>query len=1312
MRAFILKGVVASLLLCIVTTVATAGDWPMWRYDEQRRAVSPDGLSENLYLQWVRELPEPMRAWPFQWDDAGKLAFDVSWEPVAAGTTLVVGSNVSDSITAYDTRSGSELWRFYANGPVRFAPVIHEGRVYAGSDDGFLYCLDLDTGGLLWRFHAAPYERYILGNARMINTWPVRGAPVIRDDTVYFAAGVFPFMGTFMYALDAETGSVIWENSGTGSMFHRHQHGGAFAFGGVSPQGYLVATEKLLLVPGGRTCPAAYDRATGTFVYFHQGNEIIGKGAGGYGVWAHAGWFHNPSTAARLMYAVEDGAQWGEVPVDVVCDAHMAGIDGDELVAYASEPNVLEVEITDRLGQGAVQKKYKLVELFRADLPSGLTKLHIQAGDRFYASGSDGLVAAIDVPEGDGDARVSWQARVEGTPWSMLAADDRLLVVTEEGDVFCFGPEEREVTRHAVDGVIDRPRDSWAQRVANVLDASEPTGFALVLGAGSGRLVHELVGQSDLHVVVVEPDAERADQMRRRFDDAGYYGRRVAVLHADLADVQLPPYFASLVTAEDLTALSIGPDSLGREQTAGRILEVLRPYGGAAWLPLSEQQHQVISRWAASEVTGAQIARVGDLTAITREGPLAGAGKWTHQYADSANSGVAWDSLTRAPLGLLWYGGGYNNHNALPRHQNGPVPHVVGGRLIILGPDTISARDVYTGRELWIRDLPGVGHAFTSLEHEELLAAGEHPYFPNQPGANYVGSNYVSVEDAIYVGYQGGCLKLDPKTGETVAEFRVPGREGGEDGEMSWGFVVHEDILVTGADPQIFDDRPIGDEESWNATSSERLAVMDRHSGELLWQIDAKIGFRHNAIIAAAGKIFLIDGLSRQQLGMLERRGEAPDVHAQLMAFDARSGERLWTRNSDTFGTWLSYSEEHDTLIQSGRHGARKPLPDEPRERMLAHRGSTGEVLWERSAEYSGPIALRGDQIITGRGEPAIDLTTGENLMRRHPLTGMEIPWTFKRSYGCGTQNVSEHLITFRSAAAGYYDLARDGGTGNFGGTKAGCTNNLVVGDGVLNAPEYTRSCFCSYQLQTSYGLVHDPDVEMWTYMDFQRGAGALQRAGINLGAPGGRLDDTGTWWMEFPYSGSSALELPIEMSAVHGARWEPRPFIRHSSRVEDAGSGIDWVCASGVEGAAELRVAVASEDDVKPVTYTLRLHFAEPGEAAEGQRTFSVRVQDREVITDLDVVRQTGGANRGLVQEVTGVEASEEIRLALLPSRGAQYPPVLCGIELVREDSAQPGTAQNEADATIDWADAAPPTWTERIASALRSLPFATWLR
>ena len=52
-----------------------------------------------------------------------------------------------------------EKWKFYTEGPVRCAPACWRGRVYAGSDDGYLYCLDGQTGHVVWKFRGAPTDR-------------------------------------------------------------------------------------------------------------------------------------------------------------------------------------------------------------------------------------------------------------------------------------------------------------------------------------------------------------------------------------------------------------------------------------------------------------------------------------------------------------------------------------------------------------------------------------------------------------------------------------------------------------------------------------------------------------------------------------------------------------------------------------------------------------------------------------------------------------------------------------------------------------------------------------------------------------------------------------------------------------------------------------------------------------------------------------------------------------------------------------------------------------------------------------------------
>src|SRR5262245_22843080 len=167
---------------------ARAADWPMWRHDARRGAASPQQLPDKLHLHWIHELPALKPAWP----DQPRMKFDACYEPVVLGKLLFFGSSRDDSVTALDTRTGHQVWRTWLDGPVRFAPLAWEERLFVCSDDGYLYCLEAATGKRLWRFRGGPTDRKILGNERLISTWPARGAPVVADDTVYFAASIWP----------------------------------------------------------------------------------------------------------------------------------------------------------------------------------------------------------------------------------------------------------------------------------------------------------------------------------------------------------------------------------------------------------------------------------------------------------------------------------------------------------------------------------------------------------------------------------------------------------------------------------------------------------------------------------------------------------------------------------------------------------------------------------------------------------------------------------------------------------------------------------------------------------------------------------------------------------------------------------------------------------------------------------------------------------------------------------------------------------------------------------------------------------------
>ena len=411
--------------------------------------------------------------------------------------------------------------------------------------------------------------------------------------------------------------------------------------------------------------------------------------------------------------------------------------------------------------------------------------------------------------------------------------------------------------------------------------------------------------------------------------------------------------------------------------------------------------------------------------------------------------------------------------------------------------------------------------------------------------------------------------------------------------------------------------------------------VFDRHEGSIRWQRDAVLNFRHNNIALGAGKLFCIDGLTDARRKALEKKGVGiGDGEPTLYALDITTGREIWKTRRDVVGTFLNYSVEHDILIQAGSR-YRDRAPDENGKGMVAYRGKTGRVLWKSDREYNGPLLIRRDTILTnGSGGMAINIHTGE-------ATG----WTYRRMYGCTTAIGSEHLLTFRSGAAGFNDLLNNSGTGNIGGFRSSCTPNLIPANGVLNAPDYTRTCTCAYQLQVSLALIHMPEAEMWTF-GAKSGEGGF---GLNLGAPGDRRAPDGTLWLDSPSVGG-----PSEKVSVTFEPEAPVRFRLHSSKVEEA--PLPWVASSGLRGIRKITVDVG---DNKP--RRIRLHFMEPDEATT--RRFDVAIQGKRVLKGFDVAREAKGPLRGIVREFTATPTGDEIEIELDPVRGV---PLLSGIEIL----------------------------------------------
>lgn len=1113
------------------SAMGAGGDWPMWRYDAGRTAASPLELPARLQLQWKREMAAPRPAFPHD----PRLRFDVSYEPVAAGSLLFVPSMVSDSVTALDTRTGQVRWTFFADGPVRFAPVAWEGKVYFVSDDGCLHCVNAEEGRLLWKFQGLPAERMayrFLGNERLISRWPARGGPVLADGTIYFAAGIWPCEGVFVYAVDARTGRQTWANRDGGLIKDSQLDHGDRRDGGLAPQGYLAAIGPRLVVPCGRALPAFFERKTGAMEPYTSGWG--GRIALAKGCWYACGlgdylfqsgdvyaWNQSvtPDRAASRpgdLVRVEDLARQMKVSQDTVTrwiqqfSLQTVTQEGKQLVrlqnpapitylswwtqskstpARPGERHTLETRtrlqvdpanvkelgvfrefvltaeavyyscpehqdakrITDedRRAPGAVESTEikacdltrapqwdavcqggwggRLVEWQVADLaplwsiPSKL-HLHIKAGPRLY-TGGPGLVAAIDIPKPGQQPKISWQTSIDGTPARMLAADDRLFVVTKEGSLYCFGAEQTQPKTYAVEQGRGAPQsDQWTAKAADILKQSGVSdGYCLALGLGTGRLVEELVSQSKLDIIVLEPDAKQVDVSRRKLHAKGLYGSRVHVIPAAWTSLRLPPLLASLVVAEDLQEATFKSSSAATERLFGS----LRPYGGTACLPLSPERHAAFApRVNEAKLAGAQVKRHGDWTLLIRAGALPDSADWTHENGDAAGTFASQDRGARPPFAVLWFGGGVDR--VIPCLQ-GPAPRIAGGRMFLRVGNDLHAADIYTGRHLWQRTMRGFGE-------------------------------FVAVEDALYVVSGKVCLRLDPATGATAAEIPVPlGSPPGKG--PGWQQIRIRDKFLVGA-------------------AGEQLVCADRHTGALLWKVPCK---RDTFGIAVGNdKVFCVDYWAAAR----RRRGEPGTEEATISAVDLVSGKILWQQTANTpaeeaaksgdlpstLNPQLAFCEPKDVLVFS-RH----------RSTAGGYRGATGELLWSKDLpckdpprSYTSaqpPIVLAG-LLITHGGE-VIDPSTGETAGKRM-WKGMN-----PELRGCGRALGSPCLITVRDSNASYFDLA-SGEHIYFRGIRAGCTNNFLPAGGILNAPNFARQCTCNWPLSVSLGLVTMPDAAAW----------------------------------------------------------------------------------------------------------------------------------------------------------------------------------------------------------------------------------------
>ena len=1181
LRAFPTRSLIFGFCMLFVCTTGKAEDWVTYRSDIARSGAGSETVGPELFLRWTyipSHRPEP--AWPMPAEEIPRMHVDNALGVAVAKGQVYFGCPVTNRVIALDAVSGEASWEFFAQGPVRFSPTFDENRIYFGSDDGQVYCLDAGNGSLIWKHRAGPSGEKVIGNGRMISLWPIRTGVLVDHGVVYFTAGVFPYEGIYLCALRAADGAVIWRNDTIADQVYELE------FGGISPHGYLVASKDILYVPSGRAMPAAFNRQTGEFLFSTSPGGHRG------GVWALldddqliAGTVYSESQGmkefpAKISYDAttgkrrEDAFAWFP-GIEIVPTSEMSyvltpeGIHAINRTEYAramkegaawiSERKTLERKLgglrRSRAKSAGPDEKIKLqieeitkrlatVNAKESDLKEsclrwrhagkGLVSL-IMAGDILYAGG-DGVVVGVDGNTG----KQLWRGTVIGNAVGLAASDGGLVVSSDKGPVYCFGSEAVAAAVEIKTEIVASPypkdenSDIYRRAAQRILrDSGVNKGYCLMLDCNIGRLAFELSRNSELKIVGLENDPQKLVIARERLEAAGLLGSRVVVEPWDIAD--LPLYFANLVASDEaiLSSSRVSKESLGR---------VLRPCGGVYMsCGLADRDEPSKRVWG-------KFVRP----------KLDGAANWRQLYANPRNSACSEDTLVKGPLGVLWFGEP-GPQKMVDRHARTDSPVSINGRLFIEGEELVRAYDAYNGTFLWETDLPGAVRARVDVD----------------------GGNLSLTEESLYVAARDMCYRLDNATGKIVDRYNMPVTTDGSD--RRWGYVCCEKGILVGtralplgeeyAAAYKSEESPVSlavrrgyqragthwrtmtDFPSWGSQASPSGAINSKiMAGDAVFALDVDTakplwvyrggGIAAITVTSADDTVFFgeCEPTAAERTTAIEERqrllGQGifrPDSKAAagsvksdvrvVVALDRATGKIRWKKPIDLTGcggTKMGSAYADGLLLFFGHfsnHDQRFFLGNKLTwRRITALDAQSGRVVWSRPLNYLRRPVIVGEKIII---EPrACELRTGEIINRGHPVTGEEVPWEFLRpGHSCGVTSASADTLFYRSYCGAIYELNQDKGISLFGAVRMGCWLDIIAANGLMLMPEASSGCTCSYPLRCSVALVNKPKKTMgnWSVFISPGAMSPVKHLAVNLGAPGDMRDDDGVLWLGYP---------------------------------------------------------------------------------------------------------------------------------------------------------------------------------------------------
>jgi outer membrane protein assembly factor BamB len=337
------------------------------------------------------------------------------------GNPLQTGAVTTELPDKLETR-----WEFATKDIIEGAPAVHQGVVYIGSADEFLYAIDFAKGQQKWKYKAGP----------------IKAPPSYHSGLIYVGDG----NGLF-HCVDAAKGTKVWtfETGGeiaSGANFFAD----VILFGSYDEVLYCLTKDgeakwKFKTQGPVNGSPAVIDGKTfvaGCDSSVHvidtaKGTELSSVDLGGQAA----------ATAAVMGDRLYVGTMTNEFHA---VDWKNGKIVWTFQAAKGAQPFYASAAVTDKLVIAGSRDKrvYALDRMTGTVVWNYPTRGRIDAspvvaGNRVYAGSLDGNLYVLDLAKGTLIQKIELDGPVTGSP---AVADGCLLVGTEKGTLYCLGAKK------------------------------------------------------------------------------------------------------------------------------------------------------------------------------------------------------------------------------------------------------------------------------------------------------------------------------------------------------------------------------------------------------------------------------------------------------------------------------------------------------------------------------------------------------------------------------------------------------------------------------------------------------------------------------------------------------------------------------------------------------------------------------------------------------------------------------------------------------------------------------------------------------